>query len=126
MTPPAPSSLSPSPNPLSSLTPFTRRVISIISSIPSGKVLTYGGIAKIAGSPRSARQVSWILHSSSGKYELPWHRVVNSQGKIVLRDDEGQNTQKKRLLDEGVQFRKSNVVDLHQHLWTEAVFQFSD
>ena len=66
------------------LMPFTRRVITIISHIPSGKVLTYGLIAKIAGSPRGARQVSWILHSSSEKYELPWHRVVNAQGKIVL------------------------------------------
>ena len=110
----------------SSLTPFTQRVITIISHIPSGKVLTYGGIAKIAGSPRAARQVSWILHSSSEKYELPWHRVVNGQGKIVLRDDDGQNMQKKLLLDEGVQFLREMVVDLGQSLWTKVDFQFSE
>ena len=88
--------------------------------------MTYGLIAKIAGSPRAARQVSWILHSSSGKYKLPWHRVVNAQGKIVLVDEEGQNEQKNRLLKEGVQFLRPNGVDLKQHLWTEADFHFSD
>jgi methylated-DNA-protein-cysteine methyltransferase-like protein len=108
------------------LTPFTRRVITIISQIPSGKVLTYGLIAKIAGSPRAARQVSWILHSSSEKYDLPWHRVVNAQGKIVLVDEEGQNEQKNRLLKEGIQFIKPSVVDLQHHLWLTADFHFSD
>ncbi len=115
--------MAPSPK---TLTPFSQRVISIISQIPSGKVLTYGLIAKVAGSPRAARQVSWILHSSSEKYDLPWHRVVNAQGKIVLQDDEGQNMQKKRLFEEGVQFIRTNVVDLDRFLWTAVNFHFSN
>ncbi|MHA1457965.1 MAG: MGMT family protein [Promethearchaeota archaeon] len=61
---------------------FTQEVIKIIKNIPKGKVLTYGMIAKLAGNPRAARQVSWILHSSSKKYDLPWHRVINSKVKF--------------------------------------------
>ncbi|UCC21332.1 MAG: MGMT family protein, partial [Promethearchaeota archaeon] len=44
-------------------TDFTERIIQIIKNIPKGKVLTYGFVAKLAGNPRAARQVSWILHS---------------------------------------------------------------
>lgn len=68
--------------------PFTKAVIEQIQSIPPGKVMTYGGVAAAAGSPRAARQVVRILHSMSAKYDLPWHRVVNAKGEIALRDDE--------------------------------------
>ena len=43
---------------------FTEHVIKIIQAIPDGRVMTYGQIAKVAGKPRAARQVSWILHSN--------------------------------------------------------------
>lgn len=70
------------------MTPFTRKVILIIQSIPEGSVMTYGGIARAAGSPRAARQVVRILHSMSRKYKLPWHRVINAKGMISLTEDE--------------------------------------
>ena len=76
---------------------FTLDVIKIIHHIPVGKVLTYGKIAKLAGNPRAARQVSWLLHSSTKKYNLPWHRVINSQGKIALKSQDGKDYQKKLL-----------------------------
>ncbi|MDR2878684.1 MAG: MGMT family protein, partial [Fusobacteriales bacterium] len=60
---------------------YTKKVIKIIKSIPNGKTMSYGDIAKTAGKNRGAREVSRILHSCSEKYGLPWHRVVNSQGK---------------------------------------------
>ena len=52
------------------MNPFTERVIQIIKSIPAGKVMTYGQIAKEAGSPRGARQVVRILHTMSAKHKL--------------------------------------------------------
>jgi methylated-DNA-protein-cysteine methyltransferase-like protein len=70
------------------VTIFTERVISIIQSIPEGKVMTYGQIASYAGSPRGARQVVRILHSMSKKHHLPWHRVINSKGEISILEDE--------------------------------------
>ncbi|MDF0729109.1 MGMT family protein [Cytobacillus sp. S13-E01] len=80
------------------------KVIAIIGQIPAGKVMTYGQIARLAGSPRGARQVVKILHSMSKKYKLPWHRVVNAKGEISLKDEELFYTQKVLLENEGIQF----------------------
>ena len=98
-------------------TPFTMRVIKIIQSIPSGKVSTYGAIARLAGSPRGARQVSWALHSMTEKYNLPWHRVINSQGKLVLKSDASSETQKLLLEKEGIEVMANFKVDLKKFLW---------
>ncbi|MBA7681120.1 DNA base-flipping protein [subsurface metagenome] len=96
---------------------FTRDVIKIIKNIPSGKVLTYGRIAKLAGNPQAARQVSWLLHSSTKKYNLPWHRVINSLGKISMKSFDDREYQKHLLEKEGVMFRDNYKIDLKQFLW---------
>ncbi|WP_077617189.1 MGMT family protein [Bacillus sinesaloumensis] len=83
--------------------PFTENVIQIIKQIPSGKVMTYGQIARLAGSPRGARQVVRILHSLSKKYNLPWFRVVNAKGEIAIRDEEAHVSQSIFLEDEGIE-----------------------
>ena len=98
-------------------TDFTRDVIKIIKNIPNGKVLTYGRIAKLASNPQGARQVSWLLHSSSKKYNLPWHRVINSQGKISLKSFDDREYQKNLLEKEGVVFRDNYKIDLKKFLW---------
>ncbi len=90
---------------------FYERVIAIVKSIPKGKVAVYSQIAVLAGSAGASRQVSWILHSSSGKYNLPWHRVVNSKGEISLKKEAGFELQKKLLLDEGVEFSITGKID---------------
>jgi methylated-DNA-protein-cysteine methyltransferase-like protein len=74
-------------------------------------------IAKLAGNPQAARQVSWILHSSSKKHKLPWHRVINSKGLIALATIEDKEYQKALLLKEGVTFINDFKVDLKKHLW---------
>ncbi len=96
---------------------FTQEVIKIIKSIPQGKVLTYGMVAKLAGNPRAARQVSWVLHSSSKKYDLPWHRVINSKGLITLNSDEDRYYQKNLLKEEGIKFKNEFGIDLKEYLW---------
>lgn len=96
------------------MTPFTEQVIRIIQSIPEGKVMTYGGVARAAGSPRGARQVVRILHSMSKKYKLPWHRVINAKGMISLTEDESSSLQKLYLQDEGIIFDEKGAVDLKQ------------
>ncbi|WP_182200879.1 MGMT family protein [Paraliobacillus salinarum] len=93
---------------------FSSNVIQIILQIPKGKVMTYGQIAEMAGNKRSARQVAWILNRSSEKYELPWHRVINSKGKISLPGEHGLY-QKKLLEDEGVLIDESSKVNLKIH-----------
>lgn len=94
---------------------FTERAIEIIKNIPEGKVMTYGQIARLAGSPRGARQVVRILHSMSKKYHLPWHRVINSKGGISLKDDESYTIQKLSLQSEKVEFINDNFINLEKH-----------
>jgi methylated-DNA-protein-cysteine methyltransferase-like protein len=97
------------------MTIFTKNVISIIQCIPEGKVMTYGQIAKCAGSPRGARQVVRILHSMSKKYRLPWHRVINSKGEISIADDESFHMQVFLLQAEGVEIRNDRYIRLEHY-----------
>lgn len=97
------------------MTPFTKHVIEIIKGIPEGHVMTYGQIAELAGSRRAARQVVRILHSSSKKHGLPWHRVVNAKGEIAIRDDESRFMQIVNLQNEGVMVDDQGRIDLSNH-----------
>ncbi|WP_273833035.1 MGMT family protein [Guptibacillus sedimenti] len=91
---------------------FTENVVTIIKKIPPGKVMTYGQIAKCAGSPRGARQVVRVLHTMSRKHELPWHRVINAKGEIGLKSEDGYIDQKMMLEGEGIVFLPNSKVDL--------------
>ena len=97
--------------------PFTARVIELIRSIPKGTVATYGGIAALAGNPRAARQVARILHSCSEMEGLPWHRVVNREGRIAVKTEWNHAEQEERLAREGVVFSGSGRIDLERFLW---------
>ncbi len=63
---------------------FPQRVWHIVASIPEGYVTTYGDVARLAGSPRAARQVGGVLRRLPEGSTLPWHRVVNRHGDISL------------------------------------------
>ncbi len=95
---------------------FSKRVIEIIQKIPIGKVATYGQIATLAGNNKAVRQISRILHSSSDKYDLPWHRVINSQGKISMKSGDGFEMQKAMLESEGIQVINGRIY-LKKYQW---------
>lgn len=101
------------------MTPFEQKVRSIISKIPMGKVATYGQVAALAGSPRSALAVGRILRNSAES--MPWQRVINSQGRISIQNMEYPAVIQKELLEqEGVEViekNKSYFVDLVKYLW---------
>ncbi|MFV0423553.1 MGMT family protein [Oleidesulfovibrio sp.] len=99
-------------------THFTELVISLIKDIPAGRISTYGTIAALAGNPRAARQVARILHSCSSSASLPWHRVINSQGKISMTGADYAR-QKDLLVQEGIIFDKSDRIDLGKFLWSK-------
>jgi methylated-DNA-protein-cysteine methyltransferase-like protein len=96
---------------------FTSEVIDIIRAIPRGRVATYGGIARLAGSPRAARQVVRVLHTYRAAEELPWHRVINSRGCIGLPRAGGFEEQSALLLAEHVAVDGEGRVDLSRYLW---------
>ncbi len=90
---------------------FSEEVIENIKKIPKGKVATYGQIAAISGNHLASRQVAYILHSCTEKEGLPWHRVINSSGRISLKG-EGYIIQKALLEKEGVEFSWDDRIDL--------------
>lgn len=94
------------------MTEFTLRVLAVIRAIPRGRVMTYGSVAAAAGSHRAARGVAWILHSTSDRARLPWHRVVGRGGRIALHAEAGGNLQRSRLEAEGVGFGLDGRVDM--------------
>ena len=96
---------------------FEERAKAIIKRIPRGKVATYGQVAALAGNPRAARQVVRILHSSSEKDNLPWHRVINSRRKVSLPPGRGYELQKAMLIDEGIAFALDDTIDFKRFLW---------
>lgn len=82
------------------------RVFQIISQIPPGRVASYGQIARLAEMPSHARLVGRILSTLPGNTKLPWHRVVNSQGRIT---NPGRTRQEARLNAEGVSLINGRV-----------------
>jgi methylated-DNA-[protein]-cysteine S-methyltransferase len=60
---------------------FTQRVLSVVSNIPKGSVLTYKEVARRAGSPRAYRAVGNVL-SKNYSSKVPCHRVVRADGTL--------------------------------------------
>lgn len=81
-----------------------------VRRIPKGRVATYGGIAGACGFPRHARLVGYALHNLPQGADIPWHRVINSQGKISLPRRTGSYQRQKTLLEkEGVVFVRERI-----------------
>ena len=82
----------------------------VVSEIPPGHVLTYGEVARLSGMPRAARRVSQAMRRAPRGIELPWHRVINAQGKISFAEDSSAWKQQKDLLEaEGLVFVKGKI-----------------
>jgi len=95
---------------------FPQRVWQIVASIPEGFVTTYGDVARLAGSPRAARQVGGVLKRLPEGTTLPWYRVVNRHGAISLSGPDLQR-QRQALLAEGVQVSGDGQIDLQRYRW---------
>ncbi|MEA5412843.1 MGMT family protein, partial [Synechococcus sp. BA-120 BA3] len=64
--------------------PFDRRVYAMVAHIPPGQLATYGQVAELIGAWGCARQVGWALRRLPLPSAVPWHRVVNAQGRIAM------------------------------------------
>ena len=65
---------------LSRLGPFQRRVLTALLQVPYGEVVTYGGLAVLAGHPGAARAVGGALRGNPLPILIPCHRVLPSSG----------------------------------------------
>jgi methylated-DNA-protein-cysteine methyltransferase-like protein len=93
------------------------RIYAVVRRIPRGRVATYGQVARLAGLPNAARQVGYALHALGGTSALPWHRVINSTGRISLPPEAGGLEQRFRLLQEGISVDAAGRVPLRRHQW---------
>lgn len=91
---------------------FRARVLTVVSRVPAGRVLSYGGVAVLAGRPRAARGVGSVL-SAHGE-GVPWWRVVSAAGRIPPRPSAG--LQRRLLEREGVEF-VGDRIDFDRFAW---------
>src|SRR4051812_39163630 len=97
---------------------FRTGVIEYIRKVPRGKVVSYGQVAAAAGSPRAARQVGGILRGADvEKEQLPWWRVINSQGVISIKGSwtATKELQAKLLKSEGVVIDQNFTIDMEKY-----------
>jgi methylated-DNA-protein-cysteine methyltransferase-like protein len=96
---------------------FDRAVYALVRRVPSGRTVTYGQLASMLGKPRAARAVGGAMRRCPAG--IPWHRVVNAQGRISRRARAaGMVTQRLMLEREGVTFKRGRV-DLVRHGWSD-------
>jgi methylated-DNA-protein-cysteine methyltransferase-like protein len=103
---------------------FYEQVYAVVRRIPQGKVSSYGRIATMLGRPRAARAVGYALNALRDKQDdpayqnIPWQRVVNSQGRIsIVNRDNSANYQAELLRKEGVEVSEDLKIDLDVYLW---------
>ena len=103
---------------------FCERVWAMVTRIPRGKVATYGQIAALFGMSKHARQVGYALAATPENRQIPWHRVINAQGRVSTRLkhwESGSDELQRILLEaEGVTFDSNGRVDLKRFRWKSA------
>ncbi len=100
---------------------FKARVLDLVGRIPSGRVMTYGQLALLAGTPGAARQVGFILSGLASPQgagrDLPWQRVINARGGVST-DKLGFGEVQRSLLErEGVAFGPDGRCELERWQW---------
>lgn len=104
---------------------FQRRLYDLVRAIPPGRVTTYGTLAAALAPPPEVDPLAypriaprWVGYALARcPDDLPWHRVVNAQGKISDRPGPGPDLQRALLLAEGVRFDDQGRIDLDRYGW---------
>lgn len=93
-------------------------IYALVSQIPVGRVATYGQIARLLNQPNNARQIGYALFRVPPNSDVPWHRVVNAQGKISTSASRlgSDDIQRVLLEEEAIEFRGDRL-DLKQYQW---------
>ncbi len=95
---------------------FFEAVYEVVRSVPRGRVVTYGQIARLLGQPRGARAVGWALRALHGprSRRVPWHRVLGHGGRLSMGVSPSGLEQRRRLAAEGVRLVGQRV-DFARH-----------
>ncbi len=96
---------------------FRQHVIEIVRAIPRGRVLTYGQVALLVGTPRGARQVGRVLYQLGSTSRVPWQRVINRFGGLSTYKIGAGLLQRKLLEGEGIKFNHDGTLGLQKYQW---------
>jgi methylated-DNA-protein-cysteine methyltransferase-like protein len=105
---------------------FDQRVWELVRKVPQGRVLTYGRIAELLAAPEGVKHETyrafgarWVGSSMANCPEdVPWQRVINSQGMVSVRKGSSGHLRQRALLEaEGVIFNESGRISLKEYLW---------
>lgn len=100
------------------------RIYRTVRQIPRGKVAAYGWIAERTGLPRGARRVGRALRTLPSARRIPWHRVVNAQGRISLPPGSAAaRKQRELLMTEGIIFHNQRI-DLDRYGWRQSLDEY--
>lgn len=92
-------------------------ILNVLGSVPHGSICTYGKIAELAGYPSKSRYVGYILKNLPSDSTLPWHRIINAQGRISFPLHSEKHTLQRSLLEsEGIHFLHDRI-KLRTFLW---------
>lgn len=95
------------------------RIYGLVRQVPPGRVATYGQIGRLIGC--TPRTVGFAMAALPPGSPVPWHRVINSQGRISLRaDGDGGRVQRLLLEREGVRFDSRQQIDLAIYRWNSS------
>jgi methylated-DNA-protein-cysteine methyltransferase-like protein len=85
-----------------------------VRQIPPGQVMSYGQVGDAVGC--SAREAGWAMNQAQGE-DVPWQRVVGSDGylRIGKRSPSLMQEQRALLESEGVGFKPNGCVDMARH-----------
>jgi methylated-DNA-protein-cysteine methyltransferase-like protein len=90
-------------------------VYRFVKRIPRGRVITYGQLARAIKLRGGARSAGRAMAACPGGRGIPWHRVLGSGGRLLIREPQA-SLQRKLLVAEGVRFVESRVV-MREHAW---------
>ena len=97
---------------------FRLGVWAAVRHIPAGHVLGYGHVAALIQRPRAARQVGYALAALPPGADVPWWRVLRSNGSVAMQGDPARGPLQVRLLrDDGVEVIDDRV-DMGRFRWT--------
>ncbi|QIZ76183.1 MGMT family protein [Ferrimonas lipolytica] len=104
-----------------------KKIWSTLQLVPTGKVVSYGQLADLAGLPRRHRLAARALKIAPTEMALPWHRVLATSGQIsIAKESDNYRKQMELLRNEGVEVINGRVdmkrfrwqPDLAELLWT--------
>ena len=96
-------------------------VYAVVRCIPCGMVCSYGDVARLVGRPRAPRQVGQALAALTPEHEVPWWRVIRSDGSLASSGDPVRPLrQRSQLRTEGVTVANDRV-DMRCFRWSPVV-----